>query len=287
MRHQVSDILIASDLDGTIAFRAPRNGTPPLPDADTVPVEVHAGRLFSFMSRRSALGWCRISATGRVVLITTRSVRQYGSVYLPGPPPRIVFASNGGHLLVDGEIQPGWHSRVLRRLESRSAPLREIWNIAVPGLAALPGVERARALDGLFIVAHAARGLPEDFAADLGERLAIRGWRLVRQGRGVYLLPLGLDKAAACREAAAMLDAPVVLAGGDSWLDAGMLTNADLAIRPAHGELHEAGWAPDGVVVTEFSGALAGDQIIDWYAAHLLGEASAVYGRNWSTIERA
>jgi hypothetical protein len=262
------DVIVVSDLDGTAVFRDAPNGGPAVPGVDLVPVEMLGERPFSFMTRRSATTWRAIATTGRAVVVSTRSVAQYRQMRLPGPPLEIAFAANGGQLIVDGHIDDTWYRRIRRTLDRQSAGLGEIWRYARE-LGEIPGVTRIQMVDDLFITARAGHGLPADFAAELADRLSSCGWRMARQGTGVYLLPRGLDKSTACRGAAELLRADRIVAGGDSWLDAEMLTCADRAIRPAHGELHDAGWTPDGVVVTASSGPRASEQIIDWYAAQL------------------
>jgi hypothetical protein len=48
-----------------------------------------------------------------------------------------------------------------------------------------------------------------------------------------------------------------------------MLAGADEAIRPAHGELHEQGWTAPRIAVTSATGALAGEEIVDWMLARV------------------
>ena len=83
------------------------------------------------------------------------------------------------------------------------------------------------------------------------------------QGRKVYLVPQPLRKSAAALEVARRVDADVVLAAGDSLLDAGMLEAADAAVRPAHGELHDAGWHRPHLRVTTAAGLLGGEQVLE------------------------
>ena len=50
--------------------------------------------------------------------------------------------------------------------------------------------------------------------------------------------------------------ARTLLAAGDSLLD------ADRAVRPAHGELHDTGFTRDGLAVTSASGGAAGAELL-------------------------
>jgi len=60
-------------------------------------------------------------------------------------------------------------------------------------------------------------------------------------------------------------EAPV-LAAGDGALDANMLSAADAAIRPRHGELETIDWQHPTLSVTGSSGIAAGEEILRWFA---------------------
>jgi hypothetical protein len=80
----------------------------------------------------------------------------------------------------------------------------------------------------------------------------------------VYCLPACLTKAGAAAEVARRTGASAMLAAGDSLLDAELLEAARLAIRPAHGELHDAGWTSPATAVTASRGIAAGQEITNW-----------------------
>ena len=84
------------------------------------------------------------------------------------------------------------------------------------------------------------------------------------QGRKVYAVPRPLTKSAAAAEVLTRTGGGPLLAAGDSLLDADLLAAADAAIRPAHGELADAGFSPDGLAVTRASGVLAGAELLGW-----------------------
>jgi hydroxymethylpyrimidine pyrophosphatase-like HAD family hydrolase len=76
-------------------------------------------------------------------------------------------------------------------------------------------------------------------------------------------VPAALTKQAALAEVVQRTGATSVAAAGDSLLDAGMLEAADAAVRPAHGELHDAGWCPPHVRVTADAGLRGGEQVLE------------------------
>ena len=107
-------------------------------------------------------------------------------------------------------------------------------------------------------------------------RLGRRARGVVRAARvgGVAAGPQGLRGAAPVdevggrrsRSATGSAAAPL-LAAGDSLLDADLLDVADAAIRPAHGELAEAGFTRDHLTVTDTTGVRAGEEMLAWMHA--------------------
>jgi hypothetical protein len=84
------------------------------------------------------------------------------------------------------------------------------------------------------------------------------------QGRKVYAVPAGLTKSAAAAEVVARCGGGLLLAAGDSLLDADLLEAADAAVRPAHGELADSGFTRPHLTVTAATGAAAGAELLGW-----------------------
>ncbi len=66
-----------------------------------------------------------------------------------------------------------------------------------------------------------------------------------------------------------------MLAAGDSLLDTDLLAASDRGIAARHGELVASGWHAAHVTVTQACGVLAGEQIVDWFAAAMGSPAVA------------
>lgn len=260
--------VVASDLDRTLIYSSAalalgRRGDQ---DADdrVVCVEHLNGRPLSFMTAAAAAALCELGQIASFVPTTTRTREQLARVTLPGPAPRYAIAANGGFLLVDGRECPDWTGHVTAALAATAAPLdvvsQHLSSVCLPEFT-----RKLREADGLFCYAVIDRPLlPSGFVAGLHAWAAERGWASSLQGSKLYLVPLALSKGAAVSEVARRLGATVILAAGDSLLDAEMLCRADKGIRPGHGELAATGWANDHVATTSGVGALAGEQIAMW-----------------------
>ena len=88
-----------------------------------------------------------------------------------------------------------------------------------------------------------------------------------------------VTKSAAAREVVARCGGGTLYAAGDSLLDADLLTAADVAIRPAHGELADAGFTLGHLAVTATTGVLAGAELLDWLRTRVAAAEMSVSGR--------
>jgi len=268
------DVLVATDLDGTVMFseRAAAASGIDLTDAtdlDLVGVDVHKGAVYAYMTTASHQRWANLAGLGVLVPVTTRSAEQYGRLRLPGRRPRLAVVANGAQLLVDDAPDPAWEPAMRARIAASGvASFDTVWSV-VSAWAAHEAVHDARAVSDFFAYLRVHRGHPsfEEFLATVRGAAERWGWKVTLQGRKLYVVPAALCKSVAVAEVAERVSAGRVVAGGDSLLDAEMLAAADAAIRPAHGELHAVGWSADNCVTTTQAGPLAGDEILDWYAA--------------------
>jgi hypothetical protein len=263
--------VVATDLDGTVLFsgRAMSRLAPTLDEL--LPVDVDGEKTYAYMTATAAPRWQRLARAGVVVPATTRSVAQYQRLRLPGPAPVAAVVCNGARLLIGGVSDQSWDRSVRTNLRTGAGfdvVLRQAqrWH-AERGFAAL------RTVEDLFVYLTVHHRLPwlDTFVEEAQAWSQPRGWRTSLQGRKLYLLPAVLDKAAAVAEVAGRFGAARIVAGGDSLLDEQMLRAAHAAIRPAHGELHRAGFAVAHCRTTASAGAAAGDEILGWYAEQVDG----------------
>lgn len=262
-------MIVCTDLDRTLIYSAAALDLR-VPDAEAprlLCVELYRGAPQSFLTEAAADLLRDLHTLALVVPSTTRTPEQLARLRLPGPPARYAIASNGGHLLVDGAADRGWTTLVTARLPG-CAPLAEVE--AHLRTSAGPFVVNLRTAGDLFAYAVVDRAaLPGGWVDALAAWCAPRGWRVSLQGRKVYAVPLPLTKAAAAAEIRERVGGGPLLAAGDSLLDADLLDAADAAIRPAHGELAEAGFIRDHLTVTATTGVRAGEEMLAWMHARV------------------
>ncbi len=265
--------LVASDLDRTLIYSAPALGLR-MPDAEAprlLCVEVYEGTPLSYLTEAAATLLAELGRSTVFVPTTTRTREQYVRVHLPGPAPAFAICANGGHLLVDGVSDPVWRRQVAARLAERSAPLAEV-RARMVSTAGPAWLLKERVAEDLFAYLVVERALlPDEWVKELADWADTRGWTVSLQGRKIYAVPKPLTKSAAVREVARRTGADLTLAAGDSLLDADLLLAADLAWRPGHGELAEAGWSAPHVTVLPERGVVAGEEILRRFARAAAG----------------
>lgn len=257
--------VIFSDLDRTLIFSRAALLLPG-PDElapNLVTVEFHDGGPQSYLTL-AALELLQRIPIGALVPVTTRTVKQYLRVRLPGVATPYAVTTNGGNIVIDGQPDPQWRQTIAERLRA-VAPNEEIFARASRYTGA-HWVRSVRSADGMFTYLVAHERFPADVVGSLRAFAAERGWRVSIQGRKLYLMPNPLTKAAAAQHLRQLLGADRVLAAGDGALDSDLLEFADEALRPAHGELHELDFQLPHLRVTEHCGVLAGEEIVRWYS---------------------
>jgi len=263
-------LMIASDLDQTIVYSpgAAARG----PDRESRVVEVLDGKVISLLSTQTARGLRELERSAVVVPVTTRTRRQYERLDLPLRPRYAVVASGGG-ILVDGEPDLDWAASVAARLDGVSSPVAALQEVFA-GYHDREWLLRVRDADDVFLVAAVdADLLSADELAHVSSACDGHGWRALHQGRKLYVLPHGLDKAAAVAEVADRVcsetgSPTVVLAAGDTLLDWPMLCAAEHAWVPAGSELDRLGRSAPNVTRTREAGLAAGEQIVAAWLEH-------------------
>lgn len=264
VRSGTGPFLAACDLDRTLIYS--RNAlwlegsdkdAPPL-----VVAEVYDGAPLSYMTRAAEDLLLKVAAAATFVPVTTRTQAQYERVQLPGPVPEYAIASNGGKLLHRGVPDPQWRGHLTTQIAAGCAPLESMEELlSNPTFSGW--ILRLHRAEDLFVYAIVDREvMPDSFLVELQAECAAAGWTVSVQGRKLYCVPAPVTKSDALAEVARRTGAGTVLAAGDSLLDADMLAAADIAFRPLHGELHDAGYLAPNLSLTSVRGVLAGEEIL-------------------------
>ncbi|RBO91535.1 hypothetical protein DFR74_104238 [Nocardia puris] len=249
-----------------------RNAFSTADEVATVCVEHLEGAPLSFMTTAAALRMRTLTEPAAVIPTTTRTIKQFTRIALPGAPWRYAITSNGGNILVDGVPDMRWRIDIDAQVRAGGATLSEV-SAELRSRIDDSWCTKFRIADHLFCyLVVRPKAVPEDFLAEWGAWCAERGWSASQQGRKIYTMPRVVCKSTAVAEVRRRLvdsgelspDA-LTFAAGDGALDAAMLRAADSAIRPRHGELEHLNWTSPNLTVTKASGILAGEEIIDWF----------------------
>ncbi|MBA4857015.1 HAD family hydrolase [Nocardia farcinica] len=262
--------LVATDLDRTMIYS--RNAFSTTAEVPTVCVEHLEGAPLSFMTTAAALRMQRLTEPAAVIPTTTRTIKQFTRIQLPGAPWRYAVTSNGGNILVDGVPDMRWRIDIDAKVRAGGATLSEV-SAELRGRIDDSWVSKFRIADHLFCyLVVKPKAVPADFLAEWDRWCRDRGWTASQQGRKIYTMPQAVCKSVAVAEvrnrmlaAGELADTARTLAAGDGALDAEMLRAADRAIRPRHGELEQLNWTSPNLTVTKASGILAGEEIVDWF----------------------
>ena len=266
-------VMVASDLDRTLIYSA---NSMSLVGSDhlaprMVVAEVYDAAPLSFMTRAAEGLLESVVEQSVFVPVTTRTQAQFSRVQLPGAGQGYAVTTNGAVLLHDGKPDADWSRRIQRSLGSDCAPLGDIFGHLTGG-AADPAVLRVRTAEDYFVYSIVDRqALPGAYLDELNAWCAARGWTTSLQGRKLYCVPAPITKEAAVAEVRRRTGAGLLVAAGDSRLDAGFLELADFAIRPAHGELESDGFSRPNLTVTSMVGVLAGEEITRYFRGVLTG----------------
>lgn len=267
-------VMVACDLDQTLIYSAnsmalqcPDSSAPAL-----VVAEVYEGAPLSFMTRTAWAALERLVEEAIFVPITTRTVQQFRRVNIPGRDKGYAVTTNGAVLLHNGVPDPGWAQHIRTSVAANCAPLEEVHDRLL-GPSKPAAILRGRVAEDTFVYSIVKRDeLSADYLEELTEWCQQQGWTTSLQGRKLYCVPSPVTKEAALAEVRRRNPVDVLVAAGDSKLDAGILELADIAIRPAHGELDHAAFRLDHLGVTSASGIMAGEEILRFAASHVAAE---------------
>ncbi|WP_379128222.1 hydrolase [Paenibacillus sp. sgz500958] len=261
-------MIYASDLDRTLIYSLSAIGVPE-DSPGLVPAEIINGNIVSYISREALLQLERLVEHIVFMPVTTRTVQQYKRINLFQETiiPDYAITSNGGNILIKGEVDREWRETVGKLVERHSAPAEEVRN-RIWSVLREEWVISERFCDDLFFTFVVQRDLlPVDLTAILGDDLDVIGWSVSLQGRKLYAVPKAVSKSAAIGHVRRTVQHEPMVASGDSLLDKCLLDAADYAMVPCHGEIyaeHQSGLHQEKYLFTARSGVFASDEILQY-----------------------
>lgn len=211
----MTDLILFSDLDGTLIFSAKRK------QVGDIVIERKDGAEISCVTARQAELFPRLH---NIIPVTTRSIEQYKRIEFAkhGFSPKYALCDNGGTLLVNGERDAEWSewsSVIFAKCEDELSRFREL-------------LERdprrsfeVRLVDKLFLFTKSAE--PSETLTFLGRGELCESFFT---GEKVYVVPKKLSKGAAAERLSKRLGLSEFAAAGDSLMDLPMLNAAKTAL---------------------------------------------------------
>lgn len=259
--------LVAVDLDQTLIYSTQSIGRAGGTTEGFVCVELLNGAPQSFVTQKALAGLVKLNRTTTFVPATTRTREQYERINMGGIRPAFAVVANGAELLVDGLPDSAWAVRTAELLAADAlgpnAVAEHLHSVLDPAWT-----KRIAVAQGVFAMAVVERDqVPAIVIEQLRTWAAGHNFVVSVQGRRFYVIPEWLSKQAAVEEVRRRTGATRMLSAGDSLLDTCLLSMADAAVRPAHGELEQTRWTSAGVSITITAGVFAGEEIVAWLLA--------------------
>lgn len=231
-------ILVTSDLDRTLIF----SNRTKLNDVLYTCIEQLDGQDLSYMSNNTIEILRNVMNEVEFVPVTTRSLAQYKriTIFQHELPPTYAITSNGGHVLINGEIDPFWQQHITTQMNALSLQHQDLCTSFANHLQDT-AILRTHDVEGLFYVSIIDEETYDyqNFIS-LHQQLADVNWTCHLQGRKLYMLPCFLTKGAAVSYIKKKAVYDWHAAAGDSQLDISMLEIADQYFIPQHAELAQS-----------------------------------------------
>ncbi len=228
--------VFACDLDQTLIFSNKWTKIPQIKHGDIACVEEYEGRPASFMLKRSLEILRYISSVYRFVPVTTRTIEQFNRVQLINTHIPVAIVSNGGVVLVNGQLDEEWASRIERDMRAVS-PLAEVED-TIRHLRKSKGFKRLVRADNLFLyIVMETAGFEATEINRLINPLEKMGWNVHINGKKIYIVPSCVSKGRALEYVKKKFGYSWIIAAGDSSLDVAMREHANVFLVPDHGKL--------------------------------------------------
>ncbi|MCM3030583.1 HAD family hydrolase [Niallia sp. MER 6] len=255
-------MMFASDLDRTLIYseRALSEMGTPLNES-MVPVERLKGNYISYMKIDALRKLKELASQLQFVPVTTRTYEQYKRIFIfeENIPITYSVTSNGANIHYKGEILSDWTKEVQVKLAEQCIEKEKLMEL-VNGQA-LPG--SMKIADDLFFYYILEQQITSETKKLIGKIALENGWKVSLQGRKLYFMPAPVCKGEAVKFIQKREGIKITAGAGDSLLDFPLLDACTHAWMPKHGELADEVRDANRYNLTNFSGADAGEEIIE------------------------
>lgn len=232
-------------------------------------IETKGEEAISFMTQEAINLLKELSEEILFIPVTTRTIEQYRriSLFQEEIRPKYAIVSNGGNILIDGEVDPEWNHAIQKRIKEECLPFEEVQS-KFEEIASKQWVISKKVADDLFsyCIIH-PECVPMEVLDSFIHWLEDKHWRVSLQGRKLYFVPKCVCKWEATQYIKMRENINFVASAGDSLLDLPMLKMADYAVSPPHGEIYKAynqvHETIQNITFTENEGIFAAEEILE------------------------
>ncbi len=245
-------ILFASDLDNTLIFSYKRAAE------DALCVEFLDDKPLSFMTPWAYQTLQNIASKVIFVPITTRSLKQYNRIrLLDNKVPHYALVSNGGILLIDGQMDEYWYETSKQQIRDCMDELHKAMEI----LRTDKNVTlEPRFVDELFVFTKTSN--TSETVKLLKQVLDLAKVTIELNEQKLYVLPKMLNKGEALRRLKKEIESDLVICGGDSYFDVPMLLEADVGIIPKENGIKDFLTMHSHIITAKEEGMVFSEEIL-------------------------
>lgn len=233
-------MMFASDLDRTLIYSKVFLEGLTAEECNQIElVETLEGREISYMTKDAIRKIKELQKHMLVIPTTTRTIAQYQRIHLFSQTirPKYAVTSNGGNILVNGEVDKVWQEHIRQSMTRDSVP----YGVLMNEMKGIKGswILREYMADDLFgymIVDPSC--IPHTALKEFKIFVEENNWSMSLQGRKLYFVPSCVNKGKAIRYIAEKEKIKTIIGAGDSLLDLPLIDAAGYSIIPPHGELH-------------------------------------------------
>lgn len=252
-------MVVFSDLDRSIIyskkFISEKN--------DLLDIEIYNGENISYISKKTIELIEKIKSNSYFIPTTTRTIEQFKRIDFKKYKIDFKYAitSNGGHILIDGEIDKSYKLFVNDKL-NESATIEEAINLFYK-YDIVEGVKKFKVAEDIFFYLVVDMEKIDMKRLDVfAKNLEDLKWKTYTSGRKIYFLPNELKKSTAVNYICEKFGYKNTFSIGDSTMDEDMLDFCKYSYILKHGDLINNLKNTDKFKISEKEGFLGSEEIL-------------------------